>query len=40
MGDTATMGDLAKDLGAMFMDRLGDLAVSGNALICAGVDVG
>ena len=40
MGDTATMGNLAKDLGTMFMDRLGDLAVAGNTLIRAGVDVG
>ena len=40
MGDAAAMCDLAKDPGAMSMNRLGDFAVTGNTPIRAGVDIG
>ena len=40
MGDATAMCNLAKDPGAMFMNRLGDFAVTGDTPIRAGVDVG
>ena len=40
MGDAAAMCNLAKDPGAMFMNRLGDFAVTRDTPIRAGIDVG